>query len=112
MSQRSESDPTSGIRAVLTGGFLSGNVGAFLYLVFQGFLLDAVMNPLAVVGCFLGIGLIGMMAGAVFGLSLRLILTKLEANCGWRGPMALSMAVSGVLGLLIVHVIMSLLLIT
>ena len=102
-------DPTPGIRAVFIAAFLGGNASALAYMAVRGKLLEAVQsNPLAILGGFLGIGLVGMSAGAICGLALRLVLEKMGgAVAGWWLPLASAVAVSALLGLFVVHCLFS-----
>jgi len=90
-----------GIRAVLLAGFLSGNAIGLLYLTLEGDLLESLqLNPLALFGAFLAVGLAGMMVGALCGLP-RFCLEKLGAADGWQGPVVVSGTVYACVGFMI-----------
>lgn len=109
MVEHGDSDPTSGIRAVLLVGFLSGDTFGLLYLTFTGHLLESLwLNPLALFGAFLGIGMVGAMIGSVFGLSSRMLLGKRWAKNGWLVPVLVAGTASGVAGLLQAYVLVAL----
>jgi hypothetical protein len=102
MNETGDYNPVPGIRAVLVAGFMSGNVLGWLYLAVTGHLLESLsLNPVALGGAFLGVGLVGMWVGAVSGLSLRLLLGERTASDGWYAPIIVAGAASGGMGLLI-----------
>jgi hypothetical protein len=104
-------DPTGGIRAVLVTGFVAGNVSALFYMATRGVLIEAIqLNPIAVLGGFLAVGLVGMITGTMCGLSLRLILERIAgASKSWWPPVLFAAVVSGAIGLLIVRLILGVL---
>ncbi len=98
-------DPRPVIRAVLLTGFFGGNVCGMLSMAARGVLLDGLrLNPFAMFGGFLGVGLVGMMFGAICGLSLRLVLERTgRAGAGRWTPVATAAVVSGFIGTVIVY---------
>ena len=108
MDENHDSDPVPGIRAVLLAGFLSGNAFGLLYLTFTGHLLESLwLNPLALVGAILGIGLVGVTIGAMCGLSLRLLLGEQKAKDGWLLPSLVAGAASAASGLWIAYMLVA-----
>ena len=96
-----------GIRAVLAAGFLTGNAVGLLYLTYEGHLSESLeLNPLALFGAILGVGIAGMMAGAACGLCIKLLQEKRgAAEVG--GPIIVSAAASGLVGFLIANALIS-----
>lgn len=99
-------NPLSGFRTLYLSGFLSGNVCGLWYLAFTGHLPELVsLNPLAFLGVFFLLGLVGMQLGALCGLVFRLCLEKLKAKDRWRSTVIVATTVSGAFGLLIAYVV-------
>ncbi|MSQ96742.1 MAG: hypothetical protein EXR98_19610 [Gemmataceae bacterium] len=102
MSEVEDSNPVPGIRGVFIAGFFSGNISGLTYLTINGHLIDSVtLNPIALIGAFLGIGLVGAMLGGLSGLSVKLLRGAMKAKDGWHIPVAVAAAVSATVGLLI-----------
>ena len=102
-----EPDPTPGIRLVILGGFLGANAGSFLSLVARGYVSEVLVNPLAIFGGFMGIGLLGAMVGSISGLSLRLLLERLKLAIGWHLPVVLAIIAAAMLGFAVTDSILS-----
>ena len=101
-------DPMPGIRAVLIAGFVSGNAVGLAYLTLEGHLSESLrLNPLALLGAILGVGIAGTLVGAVCGLFLRLRLEKQGAADVSRGPVVVSAFASALVELLIASVAIS-----
>jgi hypothetical protein len=104
-------DPRPVIRAVLLAGFFSGNLCGVVYMVARGVFVEGLrLNPLAMLGGFLGVGLLGMMGGALCGLSLRLVLERTGrlASGRWT-PVVIAALASGFVGLVIVYALVGIL---
>jgi hypothetical protein len=97
--------PISGIRAVFLAGFFTGNAFGLLYLLFSGNLLGSLMNPLALGGAFIGVGILGTMIGGITGLGLRLLLGEQDASKGWEAPIIASVIASALMGLFITNMV-------
>jgi hypothetical protein len=107
MAGNNESDPTLGIRAVFLAGFLSGNVCGFLYLTFSGHLLESLwLNPLALFGAFLFVGLVGMLVAALSGFSFKLTAAE-RAKDDWLVPVVVAGIASAVTGLVITYTLVA-----
>jgi hypothetical protein len=105
-----EPNPMPGIRAVLAAGFLSGNVFGVAYLVVSGRLIKIPLDLfvfLGFLGGFMGIGVIGMMTGALCGLTLRLVSERQNPSAGWRLPVLVAATASGLLGLWITIIVVN-----
>jgi hypothetical protein len=98
-------DPTPAIRAVLLTGFFSGNAVGLVYMAVRGVLLEAIqLNPLAVFGGFLFVGLLGLMVGAFSGLSLKLLLDKVSGDTApWWMPAFVAGCFSALVGFYVTH---------
>jgi hypothetical protein len=97
-----------GIRAVLVTGCLSGNLVGLALLTFEGHLSESLrLNPIALLGAILEVGIAGMLVGAVCGLFLRLRLEKQGAADVWQGPVVVSAAASALVGFLIANAAIS-----
>ncbi len=103
MDESPELDPMPGIRAILLAGFLSGNGLGLFYITVSGNFAKLLMEPLAVLGVFLAIGLAGLMVGTFLGLTLRLFQRDQKANEGWHGPIFVAVLASGTIGVLVTH---------
>ncbi|MEI7687284.1 MAG: hypothetical protein WCL32_19930 [Planctomycetota bacterium] len=95
-------DPRPGIRAVLMTGFLSGNIVGLLYVLLMGYLLQSwwfdLGSLLAAFGTIIGVGVVGVMVGAVAGLSARVFLHGMRISESWWPPVILSGLASASLG--------------
>ena len=101
-------DPMPGIRAVLIAGFVSDNAVGLACLTLEGHLSESLrLNPLALLGAILGVGIAGMLVGAVCGLFLGLRLEKQGAADVSREPVVVSAIASALVGLLIASVAIS-----
>jgi hypothetical protein len=101
-------DPMPGIRAVLITGFLSGNVIGLIYLALEGHLGESLrLNPVALFGAVLGVGIAGMMVGAACGLFLRLRLEKRGAADVSQGPLVVSAVASAFVGFVIASAVIN-----
>lgn len=102
-------DPRPVIRAVLLAGFFGGNLCGMLYMAARGVLLEGLsLNPLAMLGGFLAVGLVGMMGGGMCGLALTLALEKSGTRRFLWMPVVTAAVVSGVIGTVIVYALVGL----
>jgi hypothetical protein len=102
MSEPLDPNPIPGIRAVFLAGFLTGDLCGLVYLAIIGHLWESILlNPLALIGAFLGIGLVGTMIGGVSGLSLGLLLGAHKGTVGRQVPFVVAGMTSAATGLLI-----------
>ena len=102
MSEPVDSNPIVGSRAVFIAGFLTGNVCGLVYLGVGGHLWESVsLNPIALIGAFLGIGLVGTLIGGMSGLALKLLLDAQMVTRGWLAAVIIAGLTSGLTGLLI-----------
>jgi hypothetical protein len=102
-------DPMPGIRAVLIAGFVSGNSVDLIFLALEGHLLESLeLNPLALFGALLGVGIAGMMTGAFAGLIVKLVQEKRGAT-DVGGPVIVSAVISGLVGFAIANAIIGVL---
>jgi hypothetical protein len=97
-------DPIPSIRAILTAGFVGSNLIGLAYIAIRGLFLDILrLDLFAMLGGILGVGAAGMMAGAVGGLSVKLLLNKsVRSRTGWWVPIICSATCSALVGLGIV----------
>jgi hypothetical protein len=85
---------------VFLAGFFTGNACGLLYLGVTGHPWESVtLSPLALVGAFLGVGLVGAMIGGVCDLSLRLLLGEGKTTAGWQAPAVVAGVASATIGL-------------
>ncbi|MBX9681408.1 MAG: hypothetical protein K2X38_21850 [Gemmataceae bacterium] len=98
-------DPWPGIRAVLVTGCLAGNIAGLLHVLLAGYLLQSwwfhLYALLAAFGTMAGVGIVGMMAGTLVGLSTRMFLHGMRISESWWPPVILSGFASASLGLCI-----------
>ncbi len=98
------SDPRPWIRAVVGTGFLSGNVVVGIYLWLFHDLEVLFSNPGAIIGGFLGLGLLGMAAGTITGLFSKLVLDQVtDSPKTWWIALAISFLFSSAIALLVVN---------
>lgn len=110
MTEAPEPNPVPRIRAMFITGFITSDTCGVLYLLIIGRLWESItLNPLAVVGALLGVGLSGMLIGNLAGLSLRLLLGERSGAAGWVMSVAVAGVAAAVTGLAIAVVLTSLL---
>src|SRR5260370_26268732 len=81
--------------AVFGAGFVGGIVSTGIYSVlFLDFVTILHSDLLIVVGCALAFGLVGMLPGAIVGLSTKLVLKRVTAfNISWLAAIAVSFVI-------------------
>lgn len=110
MSDPSNNNEAQGIRSVLIAGPACSVVMGMLFLLIQGLLWEAItLNPLALIGALLGLGLVGAIVGNISGMGLRMLLRDESSNDDWQIPVIAAGAASALVGLMITHFLAGLL---